>query len=69
MPFPGDPAPAWREPHFAAVYPSVVATIAIRDEAAELLRELLRVDTVNPPGNETRAAELLRDYLGDKDVR
>ena len=29
----------------------------------ELLRELIRADTVNPPGNETRAAELLRDYL------
>ena len=28
-----------------------------------MLRELIRLDTVNPPGNETRAAELLRDYL------
>jgi len=27
------------------------------------LQGLLRIDTVNPPGNETVAAELLRDYL------
>jgi acetylornithine deacetylase/succinyl-diaminopimelate desuccinylase-like protein len=42
-----------------------VATLTLREEATELLQELIRVDTVNPPGNETRAAELLRDYLGD----
>ncbi len=35
----------------------------VRVEATELLQELLRLDTVNPPGNETRAASLLRDYL------
>jgi acetylornithine deacetylase/succinyl-diaminopimelate desuccinylase-like protein len=40
-----------------------MATVSLRDEATELLRELLRLDTVNPPGNETRAAELLRAYL------
>ena len=40
-----------------------MATLSIRDEATELLRELLRLNTVNPPGNETVAAELLRDYL------
>ena len=40
-----------------------MATLSLRDEATELLRELLRLDTVNPPGNETQAAELLRDYL------
>jgi acetylornithine deacetylase/succinyl-diaminopimelate desuccinylase-like protein len=28
-----------------------------------LLQELIRLDTTNPPGNETPAAELLRDYL------
>jgi acetylornithine deacetylase/succinyl-diaminopimelate desuccinylase-like protein len=42
---------------------------ALRDETVELLRELIRVDTVNPPGNETRAAELLRAYLEDNGVR
>jgi acetylornithine deacetylase/succinyl-diaminopimelate desuccinylase-like protein len=40
----------------------------LRDEATELLRELIRLDTVNPPGNETRAAELLRGYLEDAGV-
>jgi acetylornithine deacetylase/succinyl-diaminopimelate desuccinylase-like protein len=29
----------------------------------DLLQRLIRLDTVNPPGNETRAAELLREYL------
>ena len=41
---------------------------AVRDEATELLRELVRVDTVNPPGNETRAAELLRAYLEEAGI-
>jgi acetylornithine deacetylase/succinyl-diaminopimelate desuccinylase-like protein len=45
-----------------------VATVSLRQEATELLQELIRVDTVNPPGNETRAAELLREYLGDNGV-
>jgi acetylornithine deacetylase/succinyl-diaminopimelate desuccinylase-like protein len=37
--------------------------MTLRDEAVGLLQELIRLNTVNPPGNETRAAELLRDYL------
>jgi acetylornithine deacetylase/succinyl-diaminopimelate desuccinylase-like protein len=37
--------------------------VSLRDEAVRLLQKLIRLDTVNPPGNETRAAELLRDYL------
>jgi acetylornithine deacetylase/succinyl-diaminopimelate desuccinylase-like protein len=32
-------------------------------EVGELAQRLIRLDTTNPPGNETRAAELLRDYL------
>jgi acetylornithine deacetylase/succinyl-diaminopimelate desuccinylase-like protein len=40
-----------------------LATVSIRAEVTELLQELIRVDTTNPPGNETAAAELLRDYL------
>jgi acetylornithine deacetylase/succinyl-diaminopimelate desuccinylase-like protein len=40
-----------------------VATVSLRHEAATLLQELIRLDTVNPPGNETRAAEHLRGYL------
>ena len=42
-----------------------MATVSIKDEVTELLQELIRVDTTNPPGNETAAAELLRDYLED----
>ncbi len=42
-----------------------MATISLRDEVTELLQGLIRIDTVNPPGNETRAAEYLREYLGD----
>jgi acetylornithine deacetylase/succinyl-diaminopimelate desuccinylase-like protein len=45
-----------------------VAAATLRDEATELLQELLRLDTTNPPGNETQAAELLRDYLEDANV-
>jgi len=46
-----------------------VAAVSLRDEAVELLRELIRIDTVNPPGNETAAAELLREYLEEAGVR
>jgi acetylornithine deacetylase/succinyl-diaminopimelate desuccinylase-like protein len=46
-----------------------VATVSLRDEAADLLQRLIRVDTVNPPGNETRAAELLREYLEESGLR
>jgi acetylornithine deacetylase/succinyl-diaminopimelate desuccinylase-like protein len=37
--------------------------VDIRSEATDLLQRLLRLNTVNPPGNETAAAEVLRDYL------
>jgi acetylornithine deacetylase/succinyl-diaminopimelate desuccinylase-like protein len=40
-----------------------VAVASLRDEVVGLLQELLRLNTVNPPGNETVAAELLRAYL------
>ncbi|GIV96961.1 MAG: peptidase M20 [Herpetosiphonaceae bacterium] len=36
---------------------------AAGDEAVRYLRDLLRIDTRNPPGNEIRAAEYLRDLL------
>jgi acetylornithine deacetylase/succinyl-diaminopimelate desuccinylase-like protein len=35
----------------------------LRDETTDLLSRLIQVDTTNPPGNETAAAELLHDYL------
>ncbi|HEY2937701.1 MAG TPA: M20/M25/M40 family metallo-hydrolase [Gaiellaceae bacterium] len=37
-------------------------------EVAALLQELIRLDTTNPPGKETQAAELLRDYLEESGV-
>ena len=46
-----------------------MAVVSLRDEATELLQELIRLDTVNPPGNETLAAELLREYLAGSGVR
>ena len=42
--------------------------MSLRDEATVLLQALLRANTVNPPGNETVAAELLRDYLAAYDI-
>ena len=36
---------------------------SLRDEAVQLLQQLIRLNTVNPPGTETQAAELLRAYL------
>jgi acetylornithine deacetylase/succinyl-diaminopimelate desuccinylase-like protein len=37
--------------------------VSLRDEVVGLLQDLIRLNTVNPPGEETQAAELLRDYL------
>src|SRR5207253_7280227 len=43
-------------------------TDSLRAEVTELLQELIHLDTVNPPGNETAAAELLRDCLAESGV-
>jgi acetylornithine deacetylase/succinyl-diaminopimelate desuccinylase-like protein len=40
-----------------------------RDEVTALLQSLLRLDTVNPPGNETQAAHLLLDYLAQNGIQ
>ena len=40
-----------------------MAVTSLRAEVTDLLSRLIRVDTTNPPGNETAAAELLRGYL------
>ncbi|HEX3256122.1 MAG TPA: M20/M25/M40 family metallo-hydrolase [Gaiellaceae bacterium] len=45
-----------------------MAAISVRDEATELLQALLRANTVNPPGNETKAAEVLGAYLEEAGV-
>jgi acetylornithine deacetylase/succinyl-diaminopimelate desuccinylase-like protein len=41
---------------------------SLQAEAVALLRDLIRVDTSNPPGRETPAAELLARYLQDNSV-
>jgi acetylornithine deacetylase/succinyl-diaminopimelate desuccinylase-like protein len=41
----------------------------LRDEAVGLLRDLIRVDTSNPPGRETAAAVLLKEYLEANGVK
>ncbi len=38
------------------------------EEIARFLSELIKVDTTNPPGNETEAAKLVRDKLGELGV-
>jgi acetylornithine deacetylase/succinyl-diaminopimelate desuccinylase-like protein len=45
-----------------------VSATDLRSEVTDLLQRLIRVDTTNPPGNETAAAELLRDYLAANGV-
>jgi len=40
----------------------------VSGEVTQLLQALIQVDTVNPPGNESMAAELLRDYLAASGV-
>ena len=42
--------------------------VSLRDEAVGLLQQLLRLNTVNPPGNETLAAECVRDFLAASGV-
>ena len=44
---------------------SAVAVPGLGAEAVELLGELIRIDTVNPPGNEADAQELLASRLSD----
>ncbi len=38
----------------------------IKEEVTDLLSKLIRIDTTNPPGNETLAAKLLYDYLSSE---
>ncbi len=40
----------------------------LRGEVVDLARALIRLDTSNPPGNETPAAELLAEYLASAGV-
>ena len=36
----------------------------VKHEVTQLLRELIHIDTTNPPGNETKAANYIAQYLG-----
>ena len=47
--------------------PTAWPNISLRDEVTELLRELIRLDTLTRPERD-RAAELLRDYLAESGV-
>ena len=47
---------------------STTTETTLREEVTDLLQRLIRIDTTNPPGNETAAAELLRDYLAANGV-
>jgi acetylornithine deacetylase/succinyl-diaminopimelate desuccinylase-like protein len=43
-------------------------SLRLREEAAGLLQELIRADTSNPPGNEVRAATVLRRYFASAGI-
>src|SRR5258708_13422285 len=38
------------------------------DEAAKFLADLVKIDTSNPPGNETRAAEYIKGVLAAEGI-
>lgn len=42
-----------------------VSAVDPTDEVVELTRDLIRIDTSNPPGRETPAAKLLLDYMSE----
>jgi acetylornithine deacetylase/succinyl-diaminopimelate desuccinylase-like protein len=42
--------------------------ITSRDEAVKFLSELVKIDTSNPPGNETRAAEYIKGVLAAEGI-
>jgi acetylornithine deacetylase/succinyl-diaminopimelate desuccinylase-like protein len=42
--------------------------VKTRDEAVQVLQSLIRIDTSNPPGNETRAADYLKALLDKEGV-
>ncbi len=50
------------------LYSQPMIATDLRTEVSTLLAELIRIDTTNPPGNETAAAEHLAAYLMDAGV-
>ena len=41
---------------------------AVRDEAVRMLSEMVRIDTSNPPGRETKAAQYIKDILNREGI-
>src|SRR5215472_8546281 len=53
-----NPASAQSKPDFTAA----------RDEAVKFVAELVKIDTSNPPGNESRAAEYIKKVLAAEGI-
>ena len=51
-----------------AVCQSTTDPAAWRDETVQILSELVKIDTSNPPGNETRAAEYLKGLFAKEGI-
>ena len=51
------------------LFSSAVAAQSIEDEAVAWLQDFIRVDTVNPPGNETRAVEFYREIFDAEGIK
>ena len=47
----------------ALLHDGAESPMALADDATSLLQRLIRLNTVNPPGNERPAQEMLRDEL------
>ncbi|MEW5738020.1 MAG: M20/M25/M40 family metallo-hydrolase [Myxococcota bacterium] len=62
------PRPLHPAPPGLEKYSEGVDWKAVGDETAQLLSAYLRVDTVNPPGNETLGAEFLKAHLAKDGV-
>jgi acetylornithine deacetylase/succinyl-diaminopimelate desuccinylase-like protein len=41
----------------------------IKPDVTQLLRDLIRIDTTNPPGNETKAATYIAEYLANLGIK
>jgi len=59
---------------FALLFAALAAALpvnaqAIEDEALGWLQEYLRIDTINPPGNESRAVEFFASILEAEDIQ
>jgi acetylornithine deacetylase/succinyl-diaminopimelate desuccinylase-like protein len=62
------PPPPSEAPSGLARHANAIDWAKAGDEAAEVLAGYLRVDTFNPPGNETRGAQYLADVLAKEGI-